>query len=334
MLFVFACLGMLDPTSAGADPGAAEPEVSRIGIAGCHRQDNPAPALHRYVAAEPDLMLWVGDNVYADTPDDIEHLKACHATLGALPAFQALRENCLTAAVWDDHDYGMNNDGKNYPLKEASKKQFREFWGLEDRLPADRDGVYHARYFGQGDHRLQILLLDGRYNRDDEGDEGDTLGKNQWRWLEQELRKPARLRLLVSGYQFFLPRDSVFESWVKFPTAHRQLMDLIKETGAEGVVFVAGDQHYGEASRKPAAIGYDAIELMFCGINQEEPHVYNQWRVTPVAHAKNAYSLIDISWEKTEIDEPHFVFQVFDADRDALELTYRVNLSELKQPSR
>ena len=38
---------------------------------------------------------------------------------------------------------------------------------------------------------------------------------------------------------------------------------------------------------------------------------------------------IDIQWQATESDTPHFVFRCFDADRDAPELTYRVNLSEL-----
>lgn len=309
-------------------PADSEPVV-RIGIAGCHRQDNPAPALWRYVAAEPDLMLWVGDNVYADTADDIGHLERQHAMLGALPAFERLREQCRTAATWDDHDFGMNNDGRNYPLKEASKQHFRRFWDLESEIPADHDGVYHARYFGQGDQRLQVLLLDCRFNRDDEGDQSDTLGENQWRWLGEELRKPAALRLIVSGYQFFLPKDSKFETWTKFPMAKARLLELIRDSEAEGVVFIAGDQHYGEVSRVPGLIGYDAIELMFCGINQEESHVPNDWRVSPVAHAKNAYALIDIQWARSELDEPHFVVRMFDADRDAAELTYRVNLREL-----
>ncbi len=319
-------------TARAAEPPTSPDVVHRIGLAGCHQQTSPAPALWRYVAAEPDLMLWLGDNVYTDTPDDLSVIERGHATLATLPAFAELRRSTPTAATWDDHDYGLNNTGKHYALKEPSKQHFRKFWGLEDCIPADRDGVYHARYFGSGDERLQVLLIDGRFNRDDEGDEGDTLGEPQWEWLEQELRKPARLRLIVSGYQVLLDRDAHFETWAKFPQAQQRLFDLIRSTGAEGVVFLAGDQHYGEASRLRGALGYDAIELMFCGLNQEEPHVLNRVRVTPVAHAKNAYSLIDIQWTPSETDEPHFVFRVFDADRDAAELTYRVNLDELRTP--
>lgn len=309
---------------------AAEPAVRRVAMAGCHRQDLPAPSMYRYVDASPDLMIWMGDNVYADTEDDIRFIEHCYSLLESHPAFGQLREQVPFAVTWDDHDYGLNNFGKDYKLKEESKQLFRRFWRLEGHIPSDRDGVYHARYFGDGDHRLQVILLDGRFNRDDEGDESDTLGENQWEWLAAELRKPARLRFIASGYQVFLDRDSKFETWSKFPSAQKRLFKTIRGARAEGVVFLAGDQHYGEASRLPNALGYDAIELMFCGLNQEEPHVFNSTRVTPVAHAKNAYALIDIQWEETEQDVPHLVFRCFDADRDAPELTYRVNFSELR----
>lgn len=314
--------------SVGAS-SSAEPIVSRIALAGCHRQDWPAPAMFRYVQAKPDLMIWLGDNVYADTKDDIGYIEKCYSLLAAQPAFQQLREEVPHAAIWDDHDYGLDNAGKNYPLKEESKKLFRRFWALEQLIPEDRDGIYHAQYFGDGDNRLQVLLLDTRFNRDDEGANGDTLGENQWAWLQEELKKPARLRLIASGYQVLLDRESRFETWSKFPRAQKRLFDTIRQAKAEGVVFLAGDQHYGEASRLPDVLGYDAIELMFAGINQEERHVFNTYRVTPVANSKNSYALIDIQWESTKHDPPHFVFHCFDADRDSPELTYRVNLSEL-----
>ncbi|QDU89531.1 PhoD-like phosphatase [Pirellulimonas nuda] len=324
-------LGLFAPSYTHAAEQQDSPlAVVRIGLAGCHQQTQPAPAFWRYVTAKPDLMLWLGNNVYTDTPDDLAVIEEGHAALASLPAFEQLRRAVPMAATWDDHDYGLNNCGKDYALKEPSKQHFRRFWGLEDCVPADRDGVYHARYFGEGDQRLQVLLLDGRYNRDAPGDDADTLGERQWSWLEEELRRPARLRLIVSGYQVLLDKDAHFETWSKFPRARRRLFDLIRASGAEGVVFLAGDQHYGEASRLPEAIGYDAIELMFCGVNQQEPHVLNRGRVTPVAHAKNAYALLDLQWRASETDEPHLLFRVFDADRDAAELTYRVNFSELR----
>jgi len=325
LLIVLAVAAVL-PVSA-TEPGEAA--VHRIAMIGCHRQDRPAPAMYRYVQADPDLMIWLGDNVYADTEDDIGYIEYCYGLLAAQPAFQQLKENVPFAVTWDDHDYGLDNFGRRYALKEESKQLFRRFWDLEDQIPGDRDGIYHARYFGRGDERLQVILLDTRYNRDDEGETGDTLGENQWRWLEKELRQPARLRFIVSGYQVLLNREAHFETWSKFPRAQSRLFRTVREAGAEGVVFLAGDQHYGEASRLAGVLGYDAIELMFAGINQEEPHVLNTRRVSPVAHAKNAYALIDIQWHDSDDDLAHLVFRCFDADRDTPELTYRVNLDAL-----
>ena len=255
--------------------------------------------------------------------------RKCYKLLEAQPAFEQLRREVPFAVIWDDHDFGLNNAGRHYALKEESKQLFRRFWNLEHRIPKEQDGIYHARYFGEEEKRLQLILLDGRFNRDDPGETGDTLGETQWKWLEDELKKPARLRFIVCGYQFLLDRDSVFETWSKFPQAQKRLFETIKRSEAKGVVFIAGDQHYGEVSRRKGALGYDAIELMFCGINQEEPHVFNSSRVSPVAHAKNAYALINIQWESSKGDLPHLVFRCFDADRDAPELTYRVNFSEL-----
>ena len=316
----------------------SERTLTRIATAGCHKQNEPAPALMRYVAAKPDLMLWVGDNVYADTKDNIQYLIDCHSVLAAKPAFKQLRDQTTLMATWDDHDFGLNNVGKHYALKKESKAFFREFWQLEDYVPAEQEGVYYSRTFGSDDRSVQVIMIDTRYNRDDEGAESDTLGEAQWKWLEAELAKPATLRLLVSGYQVLLEDGTPWETWAKFPKARKRLFDLIKKQKAEGVIFITGDQHSGEVLRVRDALGYDGIEFMFAGINQEEQHVKSAYRVSPAAHAKDAYALIDIHWEddlqkpdKNEsADQPHLIFRVFDAWTDAPELTYRVNVSELK----
>lgn len=307
--------------------------ISRVAIIGCHQQPDPAPALLKYVAAKPDVTLWVGDNVYADTKDDPRHIERCYAALEAKPGFRELRDASTFLAVWDDHDYGSNDDGAGYALKHESHAIFRTFWRHEARIPADRPGVYHAQTFGPAGRRLQVIMLDGRFNREAPGDTADTLGEAQWAWLAEQLRQPADLRLIVSGYQVLLDRDTKFETWAKFPAARERLFRLIRDSKAEGVVFIAGDQHYGEASRIRGALGYDAVELMFAGINQDEPWVYNSARVTPVANSKHSYAYVDIQWESTmgdNADPAHLLFRCLDATNDALELTYRVNLDELR----
>ncbi len=302
----------------------------RIAILGCHKQFEPAPALVKYLEAEPDLCLWIGDNVYADTEDDIGYIDSCYRALAAKPAFRMLREKYPLVATWDDHDFGLNDAGKEYALKEASKDLFRSFWGLEAEIPAEQPGIYYAKQLEVGSKMVQIILLDVRYNRDAPETNGDVLGEAQWSWLEQELLKPADLRLIVSGFQVLLDERAGSETWAKFPEARQRLFQLIRKTRAEGALFLTGDQHYGEVCRFPQALDYDAVELQFAGINQIEAPEWNPLRVAPVIRSKHSYALLDLQLEATKREVPHLLFRIYDAMTDQLELIYRVNLSELQ----
>lgn len=302
----------------------------RLAVIGCHKQFEPAPALVKYLEIEPDLCLWIGDNVYADSEDDFSYIEKCYTALANKPAFQELSTKYPTIATWDDHDFGLNDAGKEYALKEQSKAYFRTFWELEDDIPADQDGIYFSRYVQQGNKTIQIILLDVRYNRDQPLTDGDVLGGQQWTWLAEELKKPADLRLVVSGFQILLTEEAGSETWAKFPSARKRLFDTIRRARAQHVLFLAGDQHYGEVSRMRNALDYDAVELQFAGINQIEDGEYNPLRVAPVITSKHSYAYLDIDLEGNETEVPHVLFQIYNAMTDELELRYRVNLHELE----
>ncbi len=302
----------------------------RIALLGCHKQFEPAPALSRYLEAEPDLCLWIGDNVYADTKDDISYVEKCYAALAAKPAFQQLKAQYPFAATWDDHDYGLNDAGKEYALKDQTKALFRRFWGLEEKIPAGQDGIYYAEYIPVGAHLLQIILLDVRYNRDEPNTDGDVLGEQQWAWLEGELQKPADLRLIASGFQVLLDERAGSETWAKFPSARQRLFEVIRKAQAERVLFYTGDQHYGEVNRMPGALDFDAIELQFAGLNQIEDPEWNPLRVANAITSKHSYALLDIYFAESKSEVPHLHFQIYDAMTNERELSYRVNLQELE----
>lgn len=308
----------------------ADPGVMRIGLLGGLRQFNPTPALFRYVEAMPELCIWLGDNVYVDTQEDVEEFHRCYAALATRPEFQRLREASPFAVVWDDHDYGDNNDNKTYPLKEESKSIFREFWRLEDKIPPRRGGVYYADAFEFGEHTLRVILLDVRYHRDEPGTNGDILGEAQWEWLAKELTKPADLTLVVSGTQYLLDRESGSETWENYPRAQVRLMDTVRNAAAENILFLAGDQHYAEVSRKGGVLDFDFIEFEFCGINQIEDPEFNTYRVSTVAETVHSCVFMDIQWDATTHDCPHILFRVLNALTLAPEVLYRVNFSELR----
>ena len=37
--------------------------------------------------------------------------------------------SCRLLATWDDHDYGVNDGGREYPQREASQRVFLDFFG-------------------------------------------------------------------------------------------------------------------------------------------------------------------------------------------------------------
>jgi alkaline phosphatase D len=67
----------------------------------------------------------IGDNIYADlekgrkvTP---EVIREKYDTLAKLPGFRRLRASCPMLATWDDHDYGTDDSGGDYPKKKESQ---------------------------------------------------------------------------------------------------------------------------------------------------------------------------------------------------------------------
>ncbi len=327
--FVFRSAVVLFACALMAPQSQAD-RVSSIALLGCLRQYEPAPALAYYAERDFDLCLWVGDNIYADTMDDPAVLESCYDLLGSFPSFQLLKNKAPFLATWDDHDFGYNNAGKEYPLKAYSKDLFRRFWGLEQEIPACRDGVYFSKIFPSEGGTLQVILLDVRYNRDLPFTDGTVLGESQWSWLESELQRPADLRLLVSGFQYLLPHEAGSETWDQYPKEMDRLCELIKSVNAEGVLLITGDQHYGEVARMRGAFGYDAVEVQFAGINQIETQEHNPYRVTGPMKSLHSMAELKIQWESTEVDVPHVLFEIHDTHDMRLEVSYRINLSELR----
>ncbi|MFN5884653.1 MAG: alkaline phosphatase D family protein, partial [Bacteroidota bacterium] len=91
-------------------------------------------------------------------------------------------------AIWDDHDFGDNNSGKGFALKESSRQCFTDYWGNK-QYGQNNEGVYSS--FSHAD--ADFILLDNRWWRD-ESDLDETLhnnktqlGTKQLEWLFYQL---------------------------------------------------------------------------------------------------------------------------------------------------
>ena len=88
--------------------------VQRVALGSCF---NPARSDVIFAVinnTQADVLLLLGDNVYAEkeTADiELPSLKAAYAALAASPAFADLRRDMPLLVTWDDHDYGVNDGG-------------------------------------------------------------------------------------------------------------------------------------------------------------------------------------------------------------------------------
>ncbi len=301
---------------------AAQP-VARIAAGSCIRQDRPQPVWEAVTAFRPDVLLLLGDNVYGDT-EDMAVLRAKYARLAAQSGFAALRARVPIVAVWDDHDYGANDAGREYPRRRESQQVFFDFCGVAADSPLrSQAGIYRAMITGPPGRRVQFICLDTRYHRSplatrpehwlcgqgpyvptDEPD-ATVLGAEQWAWLAAVLREPAEVRIVLSSIQV-AATEHHFEHWGNFPVERARLLRTIRDSGAAGVVIVSGDRHAGEISRippGPEALAYPLYDLTASSLNQpgagDRPPEPNQLRLGPRCHGVN-FGTIEIDWHAAE----------------------------------
>ena len=299
-------------------------DTTTIGLLGCHVQGRPSPSIEFFAEVlKPDYAVWLGDNVYADTETDPQHIQRQLDILAGKPGFQALKANTPFFVTWDDHDYGLNNAGKDYVFKEESKAIHRKFWELDSKIPAEQDGVYYAEIVTEAnDKKIQFILLDGRYNYDKK----NTLGSNQWDWFAKELKKEADIRFVVSGYQVLLPHMTRWESWAKTGKERKRLINLLLETEASNVIFLTGDQHTAEVLQSQKKLNYFTYEIMACGINQTEKPGRAPNRVMGPDLTFDSSPLIHLIWEQ---DDVTIYFENYDANLKEVSSSFTFRLSSI-----
>src|SRR5207302_11210079 len=111
----------------------------------------------------PDLMLWIGDNVYLRECDWTSRTGILRRYTHSrhLPELQRLLGATNHVAIWDDHDYGPNDSDRGFVLKDASLEAFRLFWDNPSYGISGQSGI--TTTFEWGD--VQLFLLDDRYFR-------------------------------------------------------------------------------------------------------------------------------------------------------------------------
>lgn len=242
----------------------ADPPDFRAALGSCTYVNDPPydrpgdpyggnPEIFRAIAAQkPDLMLWLGDNVYYREGDWTTEagMRYRWAHSRGLPEMQPLLGAAHNYAIWDDHDFGPNNSDRTYRERETSLRVFADYWMNPTYGLPETPGVFTRFEWSDA----EFFLLDDRYHRspndEPEGPDKRMFGRAQLDWLKGSLRSSqATFKIVVGGNQFWNPIVD-FEALGRFPAEQGELLDFLRDTKIEGVVFVSGDRHHTELIKR------------------------------------------------------------------------------------
>ena len=310
-----------------ASRGQGGAPLTRIAFGSCINTQSH-PMLDRTLTLPFELFILLGDNIYADTTKP-EVMAGKYRVRKESAFFQSLRKKAPVLATWDDHDFGGNDAGASYPMKVESQRLFCDFMDEPPDSPRrKREGIYDAKVFGPPGQRAQVILLDTRYFRSNlatgennvvpsggkyipHPDPNVTmLGEAQWRWLEEQLRVPAELRIIASSIQF-ISEFSGAEAWANLPREKQRMLDLLQRTKANGVLFISGDRHWAELSRLDRPGDYPLYDLTSSALTEEHKRgtaTPNRFRDGPTFHDTNV-GLIQVDWGA---NGPRVELQLFD----------------------
>lgn len=277
-------LGVLIAGCKTATTGIASPPANpefTIAFGSCNKASLPNELWDDVLAADPDIWIWGGDNIYADT-DDMEKMRQMYAAQNKVPGYRAVKGKMPVIGTWDDHDYGINDGGVEFLAKKESQQQFLDFMGVSatDDL-RNQEGIYTSHDYKVSNGNVKIIVLDTRYfrtaltkdttaNRNTKSNaygEGTILGEQQWQWLENELyASEADFNIIITSIQF-LSNAHGYERWDNFPHEVDALKKLLKDSKAKRVILLSGDRHISEFSReKVDGLKYPLIDFTSSGL--------------------------------------------------------------------
>ncbi len=282
-LYVFNGEKIIDQRLIGK--GQQREDQLSLVVASCldDKMNNHFGIWNELAKKNPEYLLLIGDNVYADSESKagsdprILWKRYIDARL-TLPLY-FLEKLIPVHALWDDHDYGANNSGRDFQYKEESLKVFEAFMAqdLSDDEWEKSWGVGGILSLGI----FNLYFLDGRTFRASEK-EGTHLGLDQYNWFQKKIKEEATPSLVIKGDQFFGGYQT-FESYEgNHPQEFQKFTEDLKKISTP-FVFLSGDRHMSEIMQFPRALfGRPGFEITSSPLHAQvypDGQDSNPWRV-------------------------------------------------------
>ena len=220
----------------------------KIAFASCAKiQDFPEqPAWKNIEDHNPDLLLLLGDNVYAPNKGwNHDALEKRYIEQHEEPHFKSLISRVPFKAIWDDHDFGPNNS-KGAEVDDEKRNRSRELFHRYMDSSTNLPEAYYA--FDAKDidpnitESIRFIMLDVRYYREDSDEAGASpIGEKQYEWLESELTNSADVTIVCSGTCLTQHKlqDEYLEKYSDF--YHNRFLPLLNN--ARNLIVLTGDVH-------------------------------------------------------------------------------------------
>lgn len=308
-LFVFTACKNNEPIKTGIT----------IAFGSCNNQILENTLWNEIEKNNPEVWIWGGDIVYSDT-DDMTYLEKNYTIQKNKTDYKNFVENIDVLGTWDDHDYGLNDGGKEYTQKAASQQLLLDFLDVDKNDPRRKqEGVYFSKDYTIGENNLKIIVLDTRYFRTaltidtitkkryltNLDPKADMLGQKQWEWLENELiNSKASYHIIMSSIQF-LSNEHGFESWGNMPKQVEKLENILVNSKAKNTIILSGDRHISEISKKDIeGLPYPLIDFTSSGMT----HSYtsysgelNKYRIVDVVSDKS-FGILNINFKNNTVE--------------------------------
>jgi alkaline phosphatase D len=245
-------------------PGDTPPTLT-LGLGSCAYVPDPMPFEHwlfqtllngpygatygifdRLAAKRPDMMVWLGDNLYL-RPQDVglpQGMARRYWLHRGHPVLQKLLRSTHHVALWDDHDMGWDNSDRHFWGRQVTTDLFRRYWANPAYGTPQVPGIFSVVHL----HDVDVFLLDDRSFRDADSSP-DTprkqmLGPGQLQWLQEGLKaSKATFKLVANGSQV-LNADGAYEGWHHFPAERERFLSWLAKERVPGVMFLSGDRHH------------------------------------------------------------------------------------------
>lgn len=305
-------------------------ESFRLAAGSCLKPKKGEKIFDTILTTKPDAFLFLGDNHYADTTD-MAKLVESYQKLTNLESYQRLRAAVPILATWDDHDYGENDAGREFIARESSQAIFLDSFQFPADHPArSRAGIYHQVFLGEGEQRVQVIILDTRYHRSElirkrinnrkayfpQTDPNATiLGEEQWAWLEKVLKEKAALRIVATSIQAIMT-DHRFEKWNNIPAERKKLFKTLQKGGNTPIVLLSGDRHLAEVCKADVdetGLPFPLYEMTTSGLNRAgSPEYPSNYRVPGTHYNKRNFGTVTADFSKEKY--PQVTLRIHDVD--------------------